>query len=618
MSNNSKNKKKEFFLLRWLKRWFFGPARETMSIFEEEAMQSPIRVVARNFWERRISRVAVFFFIIIFIIVTVGPMILPIDLSYQDNTQIHVAPGYNMMKVPKELEGNIRLIAPGTTYGVAVDKQGKVHTWGHLKVTNTISLGDIPEEATKANIQLLAAGYDHITAIDDTGKIHTWGSTRLGQDKLPREVESAIKAGENLNFVQVEAGSQFTAAVTEDGKLFLWGNGNLNDIKVKKAYKENIKKVAVNINTYFVLTNEGEVAYAGFQQNAFSNIPDSVKSGVVDIAATSFTSAALKEDGEVIIWGNASRGEKDIPKHEGKIIKLYGGRNHYTAMTDKGEILCWGGNQFGQLNAPKANPSDPIVEIYTDYYQNYAVRQSGKVEGWGLKGYLLGTDQFGRDVLTRLVNGGKVTMTVGAVSVVIALIIGIILGGLAGYFGGWIDMFVCRLAELVGSLPFLPLMLILSAVLGPLVPKLEDRIYIIMVILGLLSWTGLAFLIRAQILAQREMEYVTAAKALGVKEWGIIFKHIIPNVISVIIVSATLSFASSMLTESSLSYLGFGIVPPTPTWGNMLTGANDSIVIQQYWWRWVFPALIFSICTICINLIGDGLRDAIDPKSNGR
>jgi len=133
-----------------------------------------------------------------------------------------------------------------------------------------------------------------------------------------------------------------------------------------------------------------------------------------------------------------------------------------------------------------------------------------------------------------------------------------------------------------------------------------------------LSWPGLAYLIRAQIFAQREMEFVTAAKAMGVRERSIVFKHIIPNVISTILVSATLSFATSMLTESTLSYLGFGISPPTPTWGNMLTGANDSIVIQQYWWRWVFPALIFSICTICINLIGDGLRDAIDPKSSER
>ncbi len=139
--------------------------------------------------------------------------------------------------------------------------------------------------------------------------------------------------------------------------------------------------------------------------------------------------------------------------------------------------------------------------------------------------------------------------------------------------------------------------------------------YLIMVVLGSSHLgPGLARLVRAQILAQREMEYVTAAKALGVKEGAIVFKHIIPNVISVILVSATLSFATSMLTESTPSYPGFGISPPTPTWGNMLTGSNNSVVIQQFWWRWVFPALIFSICTICINLIGDGLRDAIDPK----
>jgi len=159
--------------------------------------------------------------------------------------------------------------------------------------------------------------------------------------------------------------------------------------------------------------------------------------------------------------------------------------------------------------------------------------------------------------------------------------------------------------------------LILSAIIGTRI-SVEQRMYLIMVVLGVLSWPGLFRLVRAQMFTQREMEYVNAAKVLGIKEGNIVFKHIIPNIVSVILVSMTLSFASSMLTEASLSYLGFGISPPTPTWGNMLTGANDSIVIQQYWWRWLFTAIIFSICTICINLIGDGLRDAIDPKSNDR
>ena len=137
-----------------------------------------------------------------------------------------------------------------------------------------------------------------------------------------------------------------------------------------------------------------------------------------------------------------------------------------------------------------------------------------------------------------------------------------------------------------------------------------------MLILGVLSWTGLAKMIRAQILSEREKEFVTAAKALGIRERRIAFKHILPNVMSVVLVDLTLSFAGCMLTESSLSYLGFGVQYPRPTWGNMLNAANDSIVIKNYWWQWLFPALMLAICTICINIIGDNLRDVMDPKSS--
>ena len=217
-------------------------------------------------------------------------------------------------------------------------------------------------------------------------------------------------------------------------------------------------------------------------------------------------------------------------------------------------------------------------------------------------------------MLTRIVNGGKVTMTVGAISVIIATILGVITGGLAGYFGGQVDIIMMRVSEIVGGLPFIPFAMILSAVIGSRLDPTQ-RMYLIMVVLGVLSWVPTCRLVRAQILAQREMEYVTAAKAMGIKEGKIVFRHILPNVISLLIVSMTLDFATCMLTESTLSYLGFGIPLPTPTWGNLLNGANNSVVIQQYWWQWAFPALIFGVCTICINLIGDGLRDALDPKA---
>jgi peptide/nickel transport system permease protein len=139
-----------------------------------------------------------------------------------------------------------------------------------------------------------------------------------------------------------------------------------------------------------------------------------------------------------------------------------------------------------------------------------------------------------------------------------------------------------------------------------------------MVILGLLSWPGLARLIRAQVLSVREQEYVVAARAVGVKKLGIVFRHILPNIISVILVSATLDFATCMLTEATLSYLGFGVPAPQPTWGNMLYGANSSIVIKNYWWRWVYASILLGICVISINVVGDGLRDAVDPKSQER
>ena len=195
-------------------------------------------------------------------------------------------------------------------------------------------------------------------------------------------------------------------------------------------------------------------------------------------------------------------------------------------------------------------------------------------------------------------------------------IIAIIIGCLSGYFGGWVDMLLMRITEIFSSIPFLPFAMMLSYVIRTMPIGETVRIFIIMIMLGLLSWTGLARMIRAQVLAEREKEFVLAAKSMGVKENRIAFKHILPNVISIILVNVTLDFASCMLTESSLSYLGFGVQQPQPTWGNMLYGANNSIVIQNYWWQWVFPAIFLAVATISINIIGDTLRDVLDPKSS--
>ena len=334
-----------------------------------------------------------------------------------------------------------------------------------------------------------------------------------------------------------------------------------------------------------------------------------------DIVTTSDACVALMEDGSLRIWGKANKSEKEIPEMDGEIVSMFAGRYHITALTDKGTVYSWGSNAKHQTDVPKK--AKDVTAIYGGTYQNYAVTKSGDIVTWGLKGYLFGSDELGRDVFTRILNGGRMTMTIGAISVIISTIIGIIVGGVSGFFGGWVDIVLQRITEIVACLPFLPMAMILTSIIGNSMTE-SARIALIMVILGILSWPSLARLVRAQVLAEREQEFVTAANAMGVKRSVIVFKHIIPNVISVIIVSATLDFAYCMLTESTLSFLGFGVKLPRPTWGNMLNGCVSSVVIQNYWWRWVFPAIMLGICVICINMVGDGLRDAIDPKSNER
>ncbi len=608
------NKRKHSLLER-----LFGNRNKTVDVMTEEQIQSPGRMMLRNFLHNRLGMAGLIVFLLILIFVVLGPYIFHLDLGDSDNSQINVPPTFSMLSVPKELNGNIKAIAGGATFGIGCDNDGKVYTWGYTKISEKLDIKNIPDEVKEAKIVDVVAGYDHVVALADNNYIYVWGDTNLKQGDLPKDLQHKTKNAVVPKIIQIEAGYQCSGALTEEGRVYFWGNEYMSDLDVRKEFRESVvKKFALAKYNYCLLLDDGSVVYGGLQKdNAFTKIPEELSSGVVDIAASGDTMAAVKEDGTIVVWGNVSQGENIIPKTDSRPVEIYGGLNHYTALLENGDVMSWGGNNHGQTDIPESVHSSEIKTVFAGFYQNYAVDSNGKVHTWGLKGHLLGTDDYGRDILTRIVNGGQTTMTVGAVAVVIEIIIGVIMGGIAGYFGGKVDMIIMRIAEIVGGMPFLPFALLLSAIIGSSV-DVKFRMYIIMVVLGVLSWTGICRLIRAQILAEREKEFVTAAKAMGVREGTIIFKHIVPNVLSILLVEATLSFATCMLTESTLSYLGFGIPRPAPTWGNMLTGANNSIVIQHYWWRWVFPAAIFGICTICINLIGDAIRDAIDPKSIGR
>ncbi len=219
--------------------------------------------------------------------------------------------------------------------------------------------------------------------------------------------------------------------------------------------------------------------------------------------------------------------------------------------------------------------------------------------------HLLGTDTLGRDVLSRIIFGSRVSLLVGFVAVGLATLIGVVVGSLGGYYGGWVDQVLMRLVDLMLCFPTLFLILAVIAVLGP-------SIWNIMVVIGVTSWMGVARLVRAEFLSLREREFVAAARALGATDARLILRHLLPNALAPVMVSATLGVAGAILTESALSFLGLGVQPPTPSWGNILTMGKDNIEIA--WWLSLFPGLAILVTVMSYNLLGEGIREAIDPR----
>ncbi len=217
----------------------------------------------------------------------------------------------------------------------------------------------------------------------------------------------------------------------------------------------------------------------------------------------------------------------------------------------------------------------------------------------------LGTDEEGRDVLARMIYGTRVSLSVGFISVFLYVAIGILFGALAGYFGGWVDMAISRVIEVMMCFPTFFLILAVLAFIGPSLTN-------IMIVIGVTSWPGIARLVRGEFLKLRRQDFVTAGKTVGAGSARLIFRHILPNSLAPVLVSATFGITSAILTESSLSFLGFGVQPPTPSWGEILSQSRDFMDIA--WWLAIFPGLAIFISITAYNLVGEGLRDAIDPR----
>lgn len=230
------------------------------------------------------------------------------------------------------------------------------------------------------------------------------------------------------------------------------------------------------------------------------------------------------------------------------------------------------------------------------------------------KEHWLGTDKNGMDMLTRLMYGGRVSLVIGFIVVLIETVLGVILGGIAGYFGKWVDMLIMRIVDIFYCIPSMPIIIILGAVMDGMRVEPQIRMLFLMLILGFLGWPGIARLVRGQILSLREQEFMTAAEATGIKVHNRIFKHLIPNVIPQLIVVCTMSLGSTIITEATLSFLGLGVKFPFASWGNIINDVNNTHVLTTYWFIWIPAGVLLLLTVLAFNILGDGLRDAFDPK----
>ena len=226
----------------------------------------------------------------------------------------------------------------------------------------------------------------------------------------------------------------------------------------------------------------------------------------------------------------------------------------------------------------------------------------------------LGTDKYGMDMLTRLMYGGRVSLMIGFIVIVIQTVLGVILGGLAGYFGGWVDDLIMRLVDIFYCIPSMPIILILGAAMDQQRVDPGKRLIYLMLILGVLGWAGIARLVRGEILSLREQEFMTATEACGIRVRSRIFKHLIPNVIPQLIVNCTMGLGSVIITEATLSFLGLGVKFPFASWGNIINDVNNTHVLTTYWFIWIPAGVLLLLTVLAFNLVGDGLRDAFDPK----
>ncbi|MBQ8087603.1 MAG: ABC transporter permease [Clostridia bacterium] len=270
---------------------------------------------------------------------------------------------------------------------------------------------------------------------------------------------------------------------------------------------------------------------------------------------------------------------------------------------------------FEYLNADGESEKHTIV-MRGNNYIIYTEQQTTLIDMYALPSlaHPLGTDDHGMDVMTRLMYGGRISLMVGFVVMILENLLGIVVGGVSGYFGGWVDTLLMRFVDLFNSIPYYPIMIITGSIMDAFEINPYTRIFLLMAIMGVMGWTGVARVVRGQILSLREQDFMIATEATGIRVSRRIFRHLVPNVMPLLIVQATMGLGSIILTEATLSFLGLGIKYPLASWGSIINAASNIYVMTNFWFIWIPAGILIVLTVLGFNFVGDGLRDAFDPK----
>ncbi len=458
---------------------------------------------------------------------------------------------------------------------------------------STFTSGDVSYFYTMENDYYLISRIDIVASVMARKLLYAYTPAEgiTLSDELKAAYEAAAKAGEE--------------SFTLDGVTYIAGQGK---------------------NAFIGLPVESAIASLNVFDSASAEDNPVVSSYAFHLAveraiATEGTSFTLDGVTYTVEAENLShrilQGDRTVALASSMIVNPYIASN-FLSLDFKEAIRAAVYDNVSQFTYPNADGEETIYTIslvnQTYNIKTLTIAQLLDSYAFPTPAHVLGTDNNGMDMLTRLMYGGRISLMVGFVVIFFELIIGVVIGGIAGYFGNWVDMLLMRFIDLFNAIPYWPIMVITGAVLDANKVDPITRIMILMLILGLMGWTGIARIVRGQILTLREQDFMVAAEATGISVRRRIFKHLVPNVMPLLIVNATMGLGSIIITEAVLSFLGLGIKYPMASWGSIINAASDVYVMTNFWFIWIPAGLLILLTVLGFNFVGDGLRDAFDPR----